>query len=325
MSRISPGTLTAGIIAVLLALAGAYGLRLYLQPDPEPEPEQVKAPREPLVPVASNDLPVGRKITLGDIAMQPEKAVKDVKPYTISNSNYIIGRVLREPVKLGETFATTNMYPEGRGPTINDMLQPGFRAVTVPVQNYDAVGGYVQVGTMVDVLFRSDRGREQGDYEEIPEVTVTLAEAVEVLAVGKNPFGPQARNQDRREATVLVTLACRQVEANRLRAVEGRGDLALVLRAKEDRPDPALQQVGHQKSTLEAPKVNEPAKDGVTLQDILGVQEKRKPQRTVIYRRGQRSVNEFDDQGQLKNAPPQTTSQVDTLKLTKPAASGSSS
>ncbi len=277
MSRISPGTLTIGILAVLVGLGGAYALRVYLQPKPVAE-QPKPAVDQTQVPIASMELPAGRIIRYGDIGMVLRRSMgTPPRPNTMLNTNDIIGRVLKKPMAPGDTFVTTGFYPQGTGPSIAEKLKSGLRAVTVPIDNLGTVGGHVNPGVKVDVLFRADKKEDKEGFEQIPEMTVTLFEGVEVLAVGENPHAVRpAADDDKKEPLTEVTLACSPSQANKLRAVLGHGEIALSMW-----PDAALDT-----QTIE---VSTPA---VTLENILGVAPKR-PFKTEVYRRGQRSVNAF--------------------------------
>ena len=103
MSRISPGTMTAAIFAILIGLAGAYSVRQYLKKPPvevaEEEVEEV-APDMVFVPTAARDLIAGKSLTINDIILhkmtrdelrKSEFAGKSFMPDT----QQIVGRTLR--------------------------------------------------------------------------------------------------------------------------------------------------------------------------------------------------------------------------------------
>ena len=174
-----------------------------------------------------------------------------------------------------EPFVTTNLYPEGEGPDLSERLKPGFRAMTVEISDLDTVGGYVVSGSVVDVLFRSHRREGRDGYDDVPEVTVMLAEGVEVMAVGKNPAASSPDQSEESEPTIQVTLACRPADASKLRAVVGRGEFSLALWARE------------------AGERNVSVVKGTTLEDVLGVGPGKPVVQTEIYRGGQRTINTF--------------------------------
>ncbi|MBL9082397.1 MAG: Flp pilus assembly protein CpaB [Planctomycetales bacterium] len=254
MARISTGTMTVGIFALLFGLAGAYALRAALTPAAVEPPA---APRTVPVPLASVTIPAGRQIALSDLALVPMTA-EDMKSrkYDLNlvmlDSSQIIGRIAQTEVKQGEPILTTTLYPAGTGPKLSDKLKPGMRAVTIPIDNLAAVGGSTVEGSFVDVLFRSKkRDANPGlGLLEIPSTTVTLLENVEVLSVGRLPTeerGPTEGGLDIRQnrsaaapkgfganydnaAVVSVTIAVTPDQANVVKTVMGQGDMSLALR-----------------------------------------------------------------------------------------------
>ncbi len=195
MSRISSGTMTVAIFALLTGLAGAYTVRQYLQ-QPKAEATPAGASAQPTIALASTDLVAGKTLVLGDIvvmSLSPEQVKRrNVPADAMTNTQFIVGRVLKNALKRGDSFLTTDLYPDGMGPSVVERLKPGLRAVTVPVTDLAAVSGFATPGSMVDVLFRVEaRGT-------IPETLVTLVENVEVLANGSiNRFPASAAKSAR--------------------------------------------------------------------------------------------------------------------------------
>lgn len=272
MSRITPGTVIVGIFAVLFGLVGAYGVRKYFQTE-KPAPLPPTAPARQVVPVASGDLESGRTLVLGDVAIwrllpaEIDKMIKDGKlpAQYMTNPQQIIGRILKKPLKQSAAFQTTDLYPEGSGPTIAEKLAPGLRAVTIPVEGTGALGGYDGPGSYVDIVFRAQPDAKAG----IPETTVTLLEGVQVLAVEeadkRAPPGAKLSNR--------VTLAVTAAQANALKIAENRGTFSLSLRSPED---------------VEVAASNEPQ----TLDRLLNVPV-REQFTTSIYRGGSPSAVSF--------------------------------
>lgn len=290
MSRISPATVTICILAILFGLGGAYALRVYLKEKPAP----VVTLDQATVPIASLDLPAGRMITRGDIGLSLRRTMGTLPPHTMASPADVIGRVLSAPMKAGEPFQTTNLFPEGSGPSIASRIQPGMRAVTVPVDSLGTLGGHVRPGSIVDVLFRSTSREDKQGFEEIPEVTVTLLEGVEVLAMGPDPLTtrPAAAPQrntgsgdiaSREPPKVFVTISCSADQSSKLRAVLGHGDLALTMQPQK--AEQAIQNVIQAQQTKPA---------AMTLENILGVDQSPTQAKTEVYRGGNRTTNIFD-------------------------------
>ncbi len=241
MSKLSPGTLLLGIVAILFGLLGAYVVRLQLQPAPVAEAAS-ENPRALVVPLASTNLKAGRKISLGDVSiyrLTPEQIKRaGIDLNFMANPSQIIGRILSEDLPKGTTFQTSALYPEGVIPNPADRLLPGFRAVTVMVEGPAAVAGFTTPGAWVDVLFRANEDEQQ----DLPELTVTLVESVEVLALDEQTFtgAKVEKNTDSGTKKMAVTLAVRPEQAAALRVVDGRGSLSLVLRNPNDDTPTAL-------------------------------------------------------------------------------------
>lgn len=286
MGRISAGTIIVGLFAVMFGLTGAYAAKKYFEPQQVAQiPPRVPPPAA--VPLASTDLVVGRQVTLGDIMLVrlTPKQIKErnLPPEYMTSAQQIIGRVLRVPLKKGEAFETSALYPEGMSPSLADRLKPGYRAVTIPVKQDVGVGsvsGFTVPGTMVDVLFRINRDTEG---QPIPETTFMLLNNAEVLATGPNSV-PGGANKN---LPFNVTLAVTPEQANRLKVVEGRGELSLVLRSTADNE---LADMGQ----------------GLTLDNVLGLPKKpevvvAQPFVTEIYRGGSRQTLQFDRDQVIKD------------------------
>ncbi len=241
MSRISPGTLLLAVVAIAAGLLGAYIVKQNLEKQKEVAEVVAEVPQVEtlVVPVASTSLKAGREITLGDIALyrlsREQLAEQGIKGPFMNNTEQIIGRVLRGDLPAGQVFDTNAFYPEGMGPGVAELLEPGKRAITVPVEMDSAVAGFATPGTWVDVLFRSAATQANTAKEEaLPEVAVTLLERVKVLAVNDNTFeGRRSAGQGASQGA-RVTLEVNPDDATALRVVDGRGTLALALRHPDD-------------------------------------------------------------------------------------------
>ena len=237
MARISPGTMTAAIFAVLIGLAGAYSVRQYLRQAPAVETVEEESDARPdmiHVPTTARELIAGKSLSINDIvvhSMTREEFGKSKYAGILfmPATEQIVGRTLRNPLTKNAVFQPTDFYADGEGPGVAELLKPGMRAVTVAIENVGAVEGFARPGSQVDVIYRAD------EHEETPEVTMTLLENVEVLAVGTKAVPGQTVNlgADADNENNSVTLAVTPHQAKALKVVEGHGELTLVLR----RPD----------------------------------------------------------------------------------------
>lgn len=281
MARISAGTMTAVIFAILVGLAGAYAVRQYLHRPTEQLaiPERPAPPQTIYVPMASANLEGGRTLTRNDVAILSVTADVfkqrgyDLESY-MRDVEQIIGRTLKTPLARGDVFLTTSFYPDGMGPGVAELLKPGYRAVTIPIQNVGAVSGFARPGTVVDILFRSEA------REGLTEVTMTLLERIEVLAVGKSAIPGQAVETKSKTDNLAVTLAVSPDQAKILKVVEGRGELSLTLRNPEDVMMPVSQRTTK-----------------ITLEQLLGPQFTPRVTKMDIYRGGAKESLVFEEFG----------------------------
>lgn len=295
MSRISSGTMTVAIFALLLGLAGAYTVRQYMQPAPKAEAAAPKPPVNQGVAFASNDLIPGKVISFGDIvvmSLSPEQVKRrKLPPDAMTNTRFIIGRTLKTPLKKGDPFLTTDLYPEGMGPSVVERLKPGLRALTIPVNDLAAVSGFATPGSTVDVLFRS----EESDVR--PETLMTIVENVEVLAHGQSVVPGMKDSTTAGRPTGMVTLAVSPEQAASLQVAIGHGELSLALRNPGD-------------ATLATGE-----RSRMTLDRLMGIEGRNQPRRIEVFHGGSRQILQFQDNAFLderfsgRNAEPIRTSQ----------------
>lgn len=229
------------VLAGIALACGAAGLGVRWLSASAPEPP---AP-PPMIefPVAASTLKPGRVIQESDyftnkIPAEQHSELPCREFY--NNGRQLIGRIARQEIPRGAPFCLDSIYPEGTGPTVSDLLKPGFRAVSVMVELVGGVRGFAQPDTWVDVMFRRrDTSSESIPYEAR---TTTLLRGVQVLAV-KDSVYPQStlpkdehRIQDKYEITLAVTP--RQAEV--LKSLEGRGTISLTLLPAEETHQPDL-------------------------------------------------------------------------------------
>lgn len=267
--------MTVAVFAILMALGGAYAVRKYLDVPVQKAAPVAAAPGNPVIPVAGQDLLPGKAVAMGDILMVSMTATqikaRNIPGDAMGNPKQIIGRVLRNPIKKGQAFTLPDLFPEGMGPSISQSIKPGMRAITVEVGDLGAVAGFAGPGSYVDVIFRSAaRGRT-------PELTATLVEKAEVLAFGAT-VTPGAKTSTNPKQGTLVTLSVTPEQAQVLRVVQGRGELALSLRNPDD---PSVVSGG--------------ALDRVYLDKVMGIMSSPGSRNIEIYRGGGLHRVTFED------------------------------
>lgn len=272
MSRISPATLLIVIFALLFGAVAAFVVRRQLQV--QPVPPRAAEPAPITVPLASMNLDPGKPLTLPDIALLPlrpaDMKARNLPAEMMANPQQIIGRILREPMIKGEAFVPDKFYPEGTGPSISERLKPGSRAVTVLIKGAGALAGFAVPGSIVDVVFRTGAPRK-----DMPQETMTLVQGAEILALADNSVIGKLGGIKPNQEYNPITLAVSAEDANRLKVVEGQGDLSLTLRGASD----ANSQTKIPSQTLEM---------------LLGIRSRPGPWMADVYRRGARQTLAFE-------------------------------
>jgi pilus assembly protein CpaB len=109
------------------------------------------------------------------------------------------------------------------------MIEPGKRAVSVPITDISSAGGLIQPRSRVDVLFT-----RTGSMREA--LTTTILQDVTVISIGKlTEAGQQLDPKAIRPQTQAATLMVTPEEANRLELAKNQGKISLVLRNPLDK------------------------------------------------------------------------------------------
>src|SRR4051794_25680648 len=183
-----------------------------------------------LVLAAAQDLPAGTRVKKGDLKRIsiPEK---DAPKSVVMNESGLIDRVLLHPVSAGEPIVSVKTSSINGADGIAALIQPGMRAISVPINDASSAGGLIQPRSRVDVLFtRTGTMREA--------LTTTIVQDVTVISIGRlTEIGQQDKTasaqsgSQTRAATLLVT----PEQASKLELAKNQGKISLVLRNPLDK------------------------------------------------------------------------------------------
>ncbi len=174
---------------------------------------------------AEHDLPLGATIKKSDV-----KSVAhlngDIPAGALFTPEQAIGHVALFPINKNEPLTTNKVSTTTGADGISATIPPGYRAVSVPVNDVSGVSGLVQPGSRVDVLFT-----RPGSMVEA--ITSTILQNVKVLAVGRAIFPNQVLDPKAAKlpvATLLVT----PPDAQKLELAKNEGRISLSLRNSLD-------------------------------------------------------------------------------------------
>lgn len=186
--------------------------------------------------VADRDIAARTIITPGDVRIA--RVAADVLPESaLRDPAVAIGRVTTQPIAKNEIVLSAKfttgggggfaVYPEGQQPT---GTTPDYRAMSLNILDQSAVGGSVQAGDIVDIVFSiaylpsvlgSGTATNASDTDFAARI---LAERVTVLA---------------KDSTTIYTFRVDAAQAERIAAMQAAGALLqLLLRASDDTRSP---------------------------------------------------------------------------------------
>jgi pilus assembly protein CpaB len=216
------------VLALAIAAGGtfAFGTYKYMQ---NPPTRTVGVPTSNVV-VAASDLQLGAELRKEDLRsiQWPQGAVP---AGSFSRPEDLIGRGLIQPVAMNEPFLPAKLASKEAGAGLPPVIPPGYRAVSVRVNDVVGVAGYVLPGTHVDVVVTINPTAQPNDVTSKVVLTNVL-----VLASGTKI--EQSENNKPIQVSV-VTLLVSPDEAEKLTLGATEGKIQLALRNPLDKTAPA--------------------------------------------------------------------------------------
>jgi pilus assembly protein CpaB len=216
------------VLALAIAAGGtfAFGTYRYMQNVPA---RTVEVPTSHVV-VASSDLQLGAELKASDLRtiQWPAGATPEG---SFSNPEELVGRGLILPVVQNEPFLPSKLAPKEAGAGLPPVIQPGYRALSVRVNDVVGVAGYVLPGTRVDVVATVNPTQQPTDITSKVILTNVL-----VLAAGTKIERDVENNKP--VQVNVVTMLVNPDEAERLTLASTEGKIQLALRNPMDQTAP---------------------------------------------------------------------------------------
>ncbi len=265
------------VIIVVIAAVAAIGLAFVMRGAFGSKPAPVTAPvaaekASARVLTAKRDLAIGDRILGSDIGWQdwpveslnpayitdgappatPSQQLKGVAKAAVTAGEVIggggtlqsyVGAIVREPILSGEPLVARKVVRDGEGGFLSVVLEPGKRAVSVPVNVDSGVGGFILPGDRVDVL--QSQEMEIGDVMQGAAPSVrpknvfasdTVLTNVRVLAIDQTT---EAAKGAKSLIGSTATLEVGAGEAELLMRAKSQGSLVLALRSLTDAGAPS--------------------------------------------------------------------------------------
>jgi pilus assembly protein CpaB len=182
------------------------------------------------VAIAKVDIPLGTKIIpeqVGEVELQSNT----IPDGAFESAEKLVGRVAVVNIAAREAITDTKLAPEGTEGGLTALIPEGYRAMTVKVDDAAGVSGFIQPGTLVDVVVVIDP-KENSNQDPISKVVL---QNIKVLANAQNIDKPK----NEREATTVkaVTLQVTPEQAEKLALASNEGKLQLIMRNSTDQGD----------------------------------------------------------------------------------------
>lgn len=258
-----PTRLAILIVAAVCSIGlGFLVLKMAGGNKPAPPPVVAAAPGGEVtmqkVLVAKRDLKVGERVTAAEVAWQPwppgavnesfitdgaarpipnaaaaatEKVMEAVLPDSAAMAA-IEGSIVREPIFASEPIVQRKLVRGGEGGYMSVMLEPGMRAVAVPVTVETGVGGFVLPNDHVDVLLNEkvETKDAEGGSRNVATSRVIMRN-VRVLAIDQ---ATEPEKDARSMVGAVATLEIPTEDVGAVTAAKMQGELVLSLRAFSD-------------------------------------------------------------------------------------------
>lgn len=272
--------------AMVSALAAAFVVRGIATGHEKPATVVAVVAAKPTVKVlvAARDLATGDRLVAQDLTWQPWPSEGGINPtYTTNGAPVIaptteaaklagaaggmaaavtgsqnqpmqvfVGAAVREPIVKGEPIIATKLVRAGDAGVMAVSLQPGMRAMAVPLTAESAAGGFILPGDHVDVVqSRQVEGAVKGF------ASTTVLRNVKVLAIDQSLRATAKTGEAPASALVGATgtLEVTPSQAELLAMAKSQGQLTLVLRSYADADGPSTAGEIHGAEVARAPSV----------------------------------------------------------------------
>jgi pilus assembly protein CpaB len=184
------------------------------------------------VAVAKVAIPIGSKIVAEQIMVVqfPKESTPDG---AYESAEKLAGRVAVVNIAAREPITEARLAAEGTAAGLSAVIPEGYRAMTVKVDDAAGISGFIQPGTMVDVVVTIDPA--EGVASRQDPVSKIVLQNIKVLASGQNIDKPE--NEREAQSVKSVTLQVTPEQSEKLALAANEGKLSLIMRNQIDQGD----------------------------------------------------------------------------------------
>ncbi len=221
---------------VLLVIAVAFGLLAFFLTYRQIEEEKKKAYggfTKMNVLFLKNDLIAGLELTRDDLEIRQVDVAKRTAHELIKASlvDRIIGQKLIVSLPKSYRLKWSDLAQAGRQKKgVTKLINRGFRAISISVDNISSVTNLIQPGDRVDIIGTFRFPEMKGDMS-LDTLTLTILQYVKIIATGTNYGLKEGKEKSRRNGNYnTVTLELTPKEAEMIIFASQKGRLTLTLR-----------------------------------------------------------------------------------------------
>jgi pilus assembly protein CpaB len=182
------------------------------------------------VVIASKPIEAGTRLSheIMDVKEWPAEAVP-VNAFNYPES--LLGRIVSADVASGEPILPNKLIDKD---TQTLEIPPGYRAITLPVDNISGVGGFLMPGSRVDLLTVVPKSTDGKSNEKVSKL---LIQNVRVLATSSGSAatsrGPRAAKEEK-SSTITIAIPAQDATKVALAYDNGNGNIQVILRSFQD-------------------------------------------------------------------------------------------
>jgi len=178
--------------------------------------------------VASRDVPKGQRIDASLLSIRSMPRVfAPADALGPDDAGQLIGGRVAVAIRRGTPVVQAALIPRSVRERLSEQIPEGMRAMTIQVDQLNAISGHLEAGDSVDILYSQARGNGA--------VLVPLLQRVPVLATGGvTQAQVQSQMAEQNADFSSVTLLLAAADARRVVLAEQTGRLTLLLRRDTD-------------------------------------------------------------------------------------------
>ncbi len=203
------------VVALGFGLVAVFVATRYINQKQQPVASASNAPH-PQVVVCKRNIDAGEMLSESDLDMG-DVSSSALPDSVFKNPSDLVGRVTVVPLIQGQAVLSTLLAPRGTSAGLQATVPAGMRALTLEINEFSGVAGYLTPGAHVDML-QTMRNDKTGDT-----ISRTIAQNVKITVIGSRHADGSA--EVGRSVTVLVTP--QQAEVLELASMTGRPRLTL--------------------------------------------------------------------------------------------------